>query len=159
MAIPVPAGLKPRGPVRSAPPRRAGSVRRTTTMDFTWPDGMSGTTVLDGRARDLRTDRDGAAAVVAQSSLVVVSDPDRIIKEIRSAPGVPGLELLAGEPAMSGFRGRLAVVAGDGGLAAGTPLFQLLDDVPGRRWFPAPPGSGGMTGTATWNSRRTSASG
>ena len=131
MAIPVPADLKPRGSVRSAPPRRPGSVRRTATMDFTWPDGMAGNTVLDGRARDLRTENDGSATVLAEASLGVVSDTSRIITEISSAPGLPGLAGLAGESAMSGFRRRLAAVAGDGEGAAGTPLYQLLDDVPG----------------------------
>ena len=144
MAIPVPVGLQPRGSVRSAPPRRARSVRRTTTMDFTWPDGMAGNTVLDGRARDLRTDNDGSATVLAEASLGVVSDTSRIITDISSAPGLPGLAGLAGESAMSGFRRRLAAVAGDHTGAAGTPLYQLLDDVPGatlvsgtawQRWY------------------------
>ena len=57
----------PRGSVRSAPPRRPGSVRRTVTMDFTWPDGLAGNTVLDGRARDLRTDGDGVPTVLGQA--------------------------------------------------------------------------------------------
>jgi Protein of unknown function (DUF2889) len=143
MAIPVPVSLKPRGSVRSAPARRPGSVRRTATMDFTWPDGMAGNTVLDGRARDLSTDNDGNAAVLAQASLGVVSDPGRIITEISSSPGLPALASLAGESAMSGFRRRLAQVARDEGVA-GTALYQLLDDVPGatlvsgavwQRWY------------------------
>jgi Protein of unknown function (DUF2889) len=144
MAIAVPADLKPRGSVRSAPARRPGSVRRTATMDFTWPDGMAGNTVLDGRARDLSTDSDGNATVLAQASLGVVSDPSRIITEIRSSPALPALAGLAGESAMSGFRRRLASLAGDDEGAAGTPLYQLLDDVPGatlvsgtawQRWY------------------------
>ena len=144
MTIPVPVGLKPRGPVRSAPPRRPGSVRRTATMDFTWPDGMAGNTVLDGRARDMRTDGDGTATILGEASLSVVSDPGRAIKEIRSAPGLPDLQGLAGESAMSGFRRRLAGVVGDRERAAGTPLYQLLDDLPGatlvsgtawQRWY------------------------
>ena len=143
MAIAVPADLKPRGSVGSAPPRRPGSVRRTATMDFTWPDGMAGNTVLDGRARDLRTDNDGSATVLDEASLGVVSDTSRIITEISSAPGVQGLAALAGESAMSGFRRRLALAA-SGGRVAGTPLYQLLDDVPGatlvsgtawQRWY------------------------
>ena len=87
MAIPVPEELKPRGSVRSAPPRRPGSVRRTATMDFTWPDGLAGDTVLDGRARDLRTDRrrhgDGRWP---RPRCGMVTDPGRVIKEIGSAP-------------------------------------------------------------------------
>ena len=143
MSISVPDSLKPSGSVRSAPPRRPGSVRRTATMDFTWPDGMAGNTVLDGRARDLRTDYDGSATVLAQASLGVASDPSRIISEISSAPLLPGLAGLAGESAMSGFRRRLALVAG-GEEAAGAPLYQLLDDLPGatlvsgtawQRWY------------------------
>ena len=143
MAIPVPAGLKPRGSVLSAPPRRAGSVRRTTTMDFTWPDGLGGDTLLDGRGRDLRTNGDGTATVLAEASLGMVTDPRRIIREISSDPGLPQLQGLAGESAMPGYRRRLA---GTGGVpaAVGTPLYQLLDDVPGatlvsgaawQRWY------------------------
>jgi hypothetical protein len=133
MAIPVPVGLRPRGSVASAPPRRAGSVRRTVTMDFTWPDGMQGDTVLDGRARDLRTGDDGTARVLAEASLRMVTDQRRVIKEVSSAPGIGGLASLAGESAMSGFRRRLAATgaAGPTVTAAGTPLNQLLDDVPG----------------------------
>jgi hypothetical protein len=143
MAIPVPEDLKPRGSVASAPARRAGSVRRTATMDFTWPDGMEGDTVLDGQARDLRTGDDGTTTVLAAASLHMVTDPRRVIKEVSSAPAVGGLRSLAGESAMSGFRRRLAST-GAASAAAGTPLYQLLDDVPGatlvsgaawQRWY------------------------
>jgi hypothetical protein len=143
MTIPVPAGLKPRGSVLSAPPRRAGSVRRTTTIDFTWPDGLAGDTVLDGRGRDLRTNGDGTATVLAGASLGMVTDPRRIIREIGSDPGLPRLRGLAGESAMPGYRRRLAGT-GAAAAAGGTPLYQLLDDVPGatlvsgaawQRWY------------------------
>ena len=142
MAIPVPISLKPRGSVPSAPPRRTGSVRRTTTMDFTWPDGLTGDTVLDGRGRDLRTNGDGTATVLAEASLAMVTDPRRIIKEIGSIPNLPTLRSLAGESAMPGYRRRLA--ATPAAAAAGTPLYQLLDDIPGatlvsgaawQRWY------------------------
>jgi len=131
MAIPVPVGLRPGGSVLSAPPRRAGSVRRTTTMDFTWPDGLAGDTVLDGRGRDLRTNGDGTATVLVEASLAMVTDPRRIIKEIGSIPNLPTLRSLAGESATS----------------------------PEPRWSPAQPGSAGTTWTATWSSRPTSGTG
>jgi hypothetical protein len=143
MAIPVPAGLRPRGPAPSAPPRRPGSVRRTITMDFTWPDGLRGDTVLDGRARDLRTNDDDSATVLAWASLAMVTDPRRIIKEISSAPELPAVQGLAGESAMPGYRRRLAAT-GAAAAIGGTPLYQLLDDVPGatlvsgaawQRWY------------------------
>lgn len=111
-------------------------MRRTTTMDFSWPDGMAGNSVLDGRARDLRTGVDGRADVLAEATLTVVSDQRRVISEISAAaglpaPGWPGLERLAGQSAMSGFRRRLAEVAADGQPGAGSLLYQLLDDIPG----------------------------
>ena len=143
MAISVPDGLRPRGSVLSAPPRRAGSVRRTTTMDFTWPDGLAGDTVLDGHGRDLRTNGDGTATVLAEASLGMIADPRRIIKEIGSTPELPELRRLAGESAMQGYRRRLAGT-GAAAIAGGTPLYQLLDDVPGatlvsgaawQRWY------------------------
>jgi len=77
-------------------------------MDFTWPDGMQGDAVLDGRARDLRTGDDGTATVLAEASLRMVTDQRRVIKEVSSAPDAGGLASLAGESAMSGFRRRLA---------------------------------------------------
>ena len=141
--IEVPEQLRPQGSVASAPPRRAGSVRRTVTMDFTWPDGMRGDTVLDGRARDLRTNEDGSTTVLAEASLCLVSDARRIIRRISSTPRLPGRQTLVGESAMSGFRRRLAGVAAVQS-AVETPLYQLLDDVPGatlvsgaawQRWY------------------------
>jgi Protein of unknown function (DUF2889) len=142
MTIHVPDELKPRGSVASAPPRRPGSVRRTATLDFTWPDGLAGDTVLDARARDLRTDRDGTATVLAEAALQLVADQGRVIRQISSTPDAGGLPGLAGESAMSGFRRRLA--ATEAAAAPGTPLYQLLDDVPGatlvsgaawQRWY------------------------
>jgi hypothetical protein len=144
MTIEIPEELKPRGSVPSAPPRRPGSVRRTVTMGFTWPDGLAGDTVLDGRARDLLTARGGTPALVAASSLGLVSDPGRVVSEIRSRPGLPGLAGLVGESAMSGFRKRLASVTAGAEAVAATLLYQLLDDVPGatlvsgaawQRWY------------------------
>ena len=143
MGIEVPEYLKPRGSVVSAPPRRARSVRRTATLDFTWPDGLEGDTVLDGRARDLRTKDDDSATVLAQAWLGLVSDPRRVVKEISSAPELPPLAGLTGESAMSGFRRRLAGLAA-AEISAATPLHLLLDDVPGatlvsgaawQRWY------------------------
>ena len=97
MTIEVPEELMPRGSVPSAPPRRPGSVRRTVTMDFTWPDGLAGNTMLDARARDLRTGGDGTAAPLAAASLGLVSDSGRTVREIKSDPGLPGLADLAGQ--------------------------------------------------------------
>jgi hypothetical protein len=112
-------------------------------MDFTWPDGPAGDTVLDGRGRDLRTNGDGTATVLAEASLGMVTDPRRIIKEIGATPELPELPSLAGEPAMPGYRRRLAGTTAAAAVG-GTPLYQLLDDIPGatlvsgaawQRWY------------------------
>ena len=87
MVIAVPGQLRPRGSGSSAPPRRAGSVRRTVTMDFTWPEGLAGDTVLDGRARDLRTSEDGTVTVLAEAALGLASDARRIIRRISRCRG------------------------------------------------------------------------
>lgn len=126
----VPAGLAPRGPGPSAPPRRPESIRRTSTIDATWPDGMEGVTVLEGRARDLVTAECGAATEVAEAVLRVVVDRRRRIVDIFSTPQVHGLAALVGESSMGGHRGRLAEVAADE-VARATPLHLLLDDLPG----------------------------
>jgi len=73
----------------------------------------------------------------------MVTDPRRIIMEIGSAPELPGLRSLAGESAMAGYRRRLAGIGAAAPLG-GSPLYQLLDDVPGatlvsgaawQRWY------------------------
>jgi hypothetical protein len=116
--------------VRSAPSRRPGSVRRTTTLDFTWPDGLTGDSVLDARARDLHTGADGTTTVLAEAALDLVADQGRIIRRITPTPDLPGLDSLVGESAMPGFRRRLGAAVTPAQVG-GSALFQLLDDVPG----------------------------
>jgi len=112
-------------------------------MDFTWPDGLRGDTILDGRACDLRTNDNGETTVLAEASLGLASDTGRIVRRIGSTPRLPGRQTLVGESAMSGFRRRLSEVT-EVTAAAETPLYQLLDDVPGatlvsgaawQRWY------------------------
>lgn len=128
--IPVPAELRPRGSTDSAPPRRPGSIRRTSTLDASWPTGIQGATVLDGRARDLLTMTGGDHVVLAEARLAIVSKADRSIEHISSTPERSSLQQLIGDSSMSGFRRRLAEVAGSE-VAAASPLHLLLDDVPG----------------------------
>ena len=47
--------LPPRLTANPAPPRRAGSLRRTASIDVAWPDGLEGARILHGRARDVLT--------------------------------------------------------------------------------------------------------
>ena len=99
--------------------------------------------MLDGRARDLRTDDDGTATVLAEAALRMVTDPGRIIEEIGSSPEL--------RPGWRAWRASRRCPATGGGwprpgrpTVVGTPLYQLLDDVPGatlvsgaawQRWY------------------------
>ena len=53
-------------PKGHAPVRRAHSVRRTSTLDTTWPDGHDGNLLIEGRCRDLVTGAGLESAEVAR---------------------------------------------------------------------------------------------
>lgn len=142
--INVPVELAPRGPALSSPPRAPGSIRRTTTIDSTWPDGLGGDLVQHGRARDLLTDAKGAATVLAEEFMRLRVGPDRRIAEIAGPPRKPDLLGLLGAPTGSGYRAVLAEAEPEE-VDAATPLHLLLDDIPGAvlvsgfafsRWVP-----------------------
>jgi len=120
----------PHNPVGSAPARVPGSIRRTSTIDTTRPDGVTGRMVMDGRARDLLTTRDGEARVLGEASVVAhVDGASRELREIQTKPGAK-LDELVGRVVGPGFRARVDEVAPE--LCAGHGLlYLLLDDLPG----------------------------
>jgi Protein of unknown function (DUF2889) len=131
-----------RGPADAAPPRRPGSVRRTTTIDMRWADGWGSDLILEGLARDLATDADGGTTVRAHSSMRVDVGTDRSILAIATEPSLPQLRTLVGARAGSGFRARLSEALPG---VVDDPVFLMLDDVPGAtlisgfafaQWYP-----------------------
>jgi hypothetical protein len=120
----------PHNPATATPPRRRGSVRRTTTHDSFRPEGVLGPVTLVARGRDLRTD-DRDATVLDAATVVVNIDfvGGRLVTAIRAEPPADGLEALVGVRASSGFRGAV-----DAALprerATGSVRYQLLDDIP-----------------------------
>jgi hypothetical protein len=119
------------GPGESTPRRRRGSVRRTSTIDMTWPDGWGTPMTLVGHARDLLTPPDGTAPTVLGEDVVRVTvSPDRTITAIASDPPRSALSGLIGARGGGRLRGALADVVPDE-RAAGTPLYLLLDDLAG----------------------------
>ncbi|HVV12699.1 DUF2889 domain-containing protein [Amycolatopsis sp.] len=119
------------GPAEPSPPRRAGSVRRTSTIDLHWPGGWGTQLRLLGRARDLLTPAEGGdGRVLAEDVMRVGVAPDRTIEEIETEPARPGIEGLVGSRGGGRLRAALARVV-PGELAAGTPLYLLLDDIAG----------------------------
>ena len=92
-------GSGPRNPRPETPPRAPGSMRRTSTTDIKFPDGIGGTVVVDIRGRDLRTDDSGDAAVVDELELRISFEPwtaSIVDVDIVNAPAA--LRALDGQP-------------------------------------------------------------
>jgi hypothetical protein len=121
----------PHDPTTSTPPRRPGSLRRTTTHDSLRPDGLLGAVHLVARGRDLQTGAGGDARVVSSASLDVRIDfvNARTVTAITSDPPAAELEALVGTAASSGFRRAVEVAMPDARLTHSL-RFQLLDDLP-----------------------------
>jgi len=112
-----------------APPRLPGSIRRTTSIDSTWPDGASAPRLMIGHARDIITPLDGSEPVViAEASYRLRVSPMREILEIATEPADPRMAGLVGTRAGGESRKRIAATVGD---LAGGPLYQILDDFAG----------------------------
>jgi hypothetical protein len=121
----------PRDPAPAPPPRRGGSVRRTSTLLMTWPDGLGGGLHLDGRCRDLLTNAvTRASTVLAAADLEVHTGAERNIISIASDPPHAGLERLVGRKGGGGLRAAIAEELADQ-VERGTPLHLLLDDLAG----------------------------
>lgn len=123
-----PEAAGPHDPETSSPRRLPGSIRRTTSIDSARPDGVHGVTMLDARARDVRTDMDGAIVLVGEDGFRADVDPSWTIQAI--AGDEPRLAQLIGAGIRSGFRARLAEVISDHATTHSL-LHLLLDDLPG----------------------------
>jgi hypothetical protein len=124
----VPAPL--RRTANPAPPRPAGSIRRTSSIDVSWPEGVTGTRVLHGRARDLLSDASGQARVLGEATMAATLDPARTILAITADPDPARLQELVGERG----GGHLRMVMGEvlpELIAGADPLYLLLDDISG----------------------------
>jgi Protein of unknown function (DUF2889) len=114
----------------ASPLRRPGSVRRTSTMLMTWPNGIGAGLHLSGRSRDLLTPTEGTPQIVASADLQVVTGTDRNIESIVSEPPTAGLEHLVGRKGGGNLRAAIAHEVPDE-VDHGTPLHLLLDDLAG----------------------------
>ena len=127
----LPEAAGPSDPARSTPARQPGSVRRTSSIDTSRPDGLRSDLMVDARARDLRTGPDGTVVVESEAVLSArIDGGTHRLTSIETTPEVPALGALLGVLVGPGFRRRVdAVVPGE--REAGTPLYLLLDDLPG----------------------------
>lgn len=119
------------GPAGPAPVRRARSVRRTSTVDMTWPGGFGSQLRLDGNARDAVTlDPTGPPIVVDTGRTSAGIGFNRTIEDIAAEGDHPGLQQLVGCRGGGYLRAALDEHLRDE-RAKGTPLALLLDDISG----------------------------
>lgn len=113
-----------------APVRRAGAIRRTASLDVTWPGGVTGERVVHGRARDLVTPAEGAARVAAAADMTVTLDQERVIRALSADPAPPRLQDLVGQRGGGHLRRALGEILPEL-VARADPLHLLLDDISG----------------------------
>lgn len=121
----------PRSTANPAPIRPADSVRRTSSIDVCWPDGLDGERLFFGRARDLVTPATGGAGqVCAEGSFEARIGDDKTIRTILAEPGYPKIGQLVGERGGGHLRMVLAERMPEL-IAAYDPLYLTLDDISG----------------------------
>jgi hypothetical protein len=120
----------PSNPVLVPPMRRRGSVRRTSTVLMSWPNGVGSGLRLQGRCRDLLTSTNGSPSVIRQAEMDALTGSEREIVSISATPATPDLNRLLGCRAGGNLRASIAQELPDQ-VDAGTPLHLLLDDLAG----------------------------
>jgi hypothetical protein len=114
----------------ATPARRAGSVRRTTSLDVLWPDGADGPARFEGVGRDLLTRADGATEVLATDAASIDVDP-----ATRQVVGVSwtrdtSVPEIVGARVGRGVQQVMAETMADE-IEQGSLMVQLLDDITG----------------------------
>jgi len=120
----------PRATANPSPLRRPGSIRRTTSIDVTWPDGPEGERRMEGHSRDIFALADGTDRVRAEASMVAMIAEDRSISAISANPAPAAIGKLVGERGGGHLRLVLRELMPEL-LAQGSPLYLLLDDISG----------------------------
>jgi hypothetical protein len=120
----------PRRTANPAPARPRDSVRRTSSIDVSWPEGELGDRLFVGRARDYRTPASGPGAVIEEAEFRAILAQDKTIISIATTPETPDIDQLVG--VRGGNHLRLAIrEAMPDLIARGAPLYLPLDDISG----------------------------
>lgn len=118
-------------PYGYSPLRRANSVRRTTHIDMTWPDGEERPMQFIGSGRDILTrDFNAPIEVLAHDDFTASVTMDRKILSIESSCQRCDVGALAGFTGGAYLRAVLQERFPEE-RQAGTPLYLLLDDLSG----------------------------
>lgn len=119
----------PHEPLVSTPPRRPGSVRRTTSIDQRRGEPGDEHQLVVASGRDLLTRADGTTEVVDAVALTAMVGAMGTILAIDTEPAVPELSQLVGGHMSKGMRARIDELL-PAHREGGTLLLQLLDDFP-----------------------------
>lgn len=132
MSVQSPESLPPppQRPMGHSPLRRPHSIRRTASIDMTWPQGRRGQLHLIGRARDIYTPRAGGEPVVLAEDGMRAGTTRRAIDWIETDTTRADVSVLVGEQA-GGFLRTTLEARLPQERDAGTPLYLLLDDLAG----------------------------
>ena len=123
--------VAPTNPAGPSPLRRPGSIRRTSSLDTSWPGGLGQPMRMRGHARDLLTPADGGpAVVVAEDSLDIIASGGREIASIATSRLNDDFQQFVGARGGGHLRKQIALAI-PGEQARGTPLHLLLDDFSG----------------------------
>lgn len=136
----------PRSTANPAPVRPLASVRRTSSIDVSWPDGIEGQRLFIGAARDLHTPLEpgGAPVVLSEARFEARLTEDKTITAITADPSPAGIAQIVGARAGGHLRMLLREVM-PGMIAQAHPLYLILDDLSGSalvsafawsQWYP-----------------------
>ena len=121
----------PAGYASATPQRRPNSVRRTTSIELSWPGTLAGDLVMEARARDLRTGAaQGDRQTVHEDRVSLSLSPERCVRKIGGKPYGAALEGLEGASVLKGWRQRIEPIVQHEVLRA-RPVVVLLDDLVG----------------------------
>jgi Protein of unknown function (DUF2889) len=123
--------VAPRVTANPAPPRPANSLRRTTSIDVSWPEGPDQPRLFVGRVRDYRTgEASQPGEMIGTAELRAVLDDDKTIRSISATPEPGHLQDIVGHRAGGHLRMYLREIMPDL-VANAVPLYLVLDDLSG----------------------------
>ena len=121
----------PRATANPAPPRPGGSVRRTSSIDVSWPDGETGGRLFVGRVRDYLTPRaDAPGKLLDEAEFRARLSDDKTITAITVEPSFAGADRLVGMRGGNHLRLFIKETMPDL-IASGAPIYLALDDISG----------------------------
>ena len=120
----------PRSTANPAPARPSASVRRTCSIDVSWPEGEAADRLFVGRARDFVTGAGGAGRAIAEAGYRARMAQDKTITAMEGEPYDPRLARLVGVRGGNHLRLFIKETMPEM-IESGEPLYLPLDDISG----------------------------